>query len=75
MPDIELIGLILLLAVAVIFGYFYLKRAQARDVDNATTVDRTMAAPASSATPVSTQPAATTTTTTETVRRDGVDDV
>jgi Flp pilus assembly protein CpaB len=30
MPDVELIGLVLLLAVAVIAGYFYLKRAQRR---------------------------------------------
>lgn len=31
MPDTQLIGLILLLAVAVIFGYFYFKKAQRRD--------------------------------------------
>lgn len=31
MPDPQLIGLILLLAVAVVFGYFYFKKAQLRD--------------------------------------------
>jgi hypothetical protein len=37
MPDVEFIGLVLLLAVAVIAGYFYLKRAQRRDGKAATT--------------------------------------
>ena len=39
MPDIELVGLILLLAVAVIFGYFYLKRAQGRTTTQVVTRD------------------------------------
>ena len=71
MPDIELIGLILLLAVAVIFGYFYFKRAQGRDVVSTTEVDRSTVAPVQPTTPVAPQ---TTTTTTETVRREGVDE-
>lgn len=31
MPDTQFIAVILLLAAAVAFGYFYLKRAQGRD--------------------------------------------
>ena len=65
MPDIELIGLILLLAVAVVFGYFYFKRAQARTTTDVVTRG-TDAAPVESVTPVATER----TTTAETVRSD-----
>ena len=33
MPDTELIAVILLLTVAVVFGYFYLRRARQRGTD------------------------------------------
>lgn len=59
-------GLILLLAVAVVFAYFYLKRAQARDVK--TTDER---APA--ATPVQPTAAPTATPADDEGRRDGPD--
>lgn len=69
MPDTLLIGLILLLAVAVVFGYFYQKRAQGRDVVKTTEVVRPAAG--------TVQPAAPTPTTTATddvVRRDGINE-
>ncbi len=65
MPDPQLIGLILLLAVAVMFGYFYFKRAQRREVDSA--VATTPPARATDSPPA---PASTT----ESVQRDPVDE-
>ena len=64
MPDIQLVGLILLLTVAVIFGYFYLKRAQARTATTVVTRDEAPVAPADPVAPAVTERV----TTTESVR-------
>jgi hypothetical protein len=42
MPDTQFIAVILLLVAAVVFGYFYFKRAQGRTVETAD-VDRSVA--------------------------------
>ena len=56
MPDIELVGLILLLAVAVVFGYFYFKRAQNRSATQVVTRDdASVSAPAEPVAPVMTE--------------------
>ncbi len=45
MPDTQFIAVILLLVAAVVFGYFYFKRAQGRTVET-TDVDRSAPAAA-----------------------------
>ncbi|MEO8245861.1 MAG: hypothetical protein ABI622_01955 [Chloroflexota bacterium] len=45
MPDTEFIGLILLLTVAVMFGYFYFKKAERRDHPPISEVDDAAGAP------------------------------
>lgn len=71
MPDTQLIAVILLLVAAVLFGYFYFKRAQARS----TSVDDTMPAAATAPTPARTDYSRSADGPIDDVaRRDGVDD-
>ena len=69
MPDTQFIAVILLLVAAVVFGYFYLKRAQARTTTTVDTIT-TAATPARTDYARPADPVAD-----DVARRDGVDEV